>query len=1221
MKGQTHRGTIGVIACLYALILLAGKGWAQGTWTWQKQCDSNEWSAICYTYAGCGYDQNNNPVHRYFNNWGLSQCGVSPGLPGPGSICIFPAGANALLSSNVDILSISISNDAVFSWQSGSLTLRNPSDGSPGTLTNAGLLRMVNAYYRNLSGVLVNTGTLVHEAYTTYFNGASLQNSGTAEVRAGEWRNNTGTNSLVNTGTLTKTTTNNFTITVPMQQQGATVNVQAGTLTLSAGSNTHQDVSWSVASGATLVLQNGTHTFSGTHSAEIAGTLLQTNSMVQAGSEGATFNFTGTGYQFQHGTLNGGSTGLTNAGLLRMVNAYYRNLSGVLVNTGTLVHEAYTTYFNGASLQNSGTAEVRAGEWRNNTGTNSLVNTGTLTKTTTNNFTITVPMQQQGATVNVQAGTLTLSAGSNTHQDVSWSVASGATLVLNGTHTFSGTHSAEIAGTLVQTNSTVQAGSEGATFNFTGTGYQFQHGTLNGGSTGLTNAGLLRMVNAYYRNLSGVLVNTGTLVHEAYTTYFNGASLQNSGTAEVRAGEWRNNTGTNSLVNTGTLTKTTTNNFTITVPMQQQGATVNVQAGTLTLSAGSNTHQDVSWSVASGATLVLDGTHTFSGTHTGWSVASGATLVLQNGTHTFSGTHSAEIAGTLLQTNSTVQVGSEGATFNFTGTGYQFQHGTLNGGSTGLTNAGLLRMVNAYYRNLSGVLVNTGTLVHEAYTTYFNGASLQNSGTAEVRAGEWRNNTGTNSLVNTGTLTKTTTNNFTITVPMQQQGATVNVQAGTLTLSAGSNTHQDVSWSVASGATLVLDGTHTFSGTHTGWSVASGATLVLQNGTHTFSGTHSAEIAGTLLQTNSTVQVGSEGATFNFTGTGYQFQHGTLNGGSTGLTNAGLLRMVNAYYRNLSGVLVNTGTLVHEAYTTYFNGASLQNSGTAEVRAGEWRNNTGTNSLVNTGTLRKVSPDPNNPTSFTITVNTTNSGLIEVQNGTLSVSNLTQTAGEARIRRGATLSVSNPLAMQGGKLTGAGQLSGALTNTAGTIAPGIDDPDQPDLNPLGILTINGNLTLGNNAVFEVELAGTDNSDPANPQYDRVILATSGYTRTVQLNGTLRVKARDGYTPATGDTFDILVRSGSSWNRTGAFHTVEVDPDTLPCIAFEVQYLSDRVRLIARLTTDPDVNGDGCVDDADLLAVLFAFGQTGSNLAEDINCDEVVDDADLLSVLFAFGSGC
>jgi hypothetical protein len=484
---------------------------AQGTWTWQQQCSSNnEWSAICYNYAGCGYDQNGSPVHRYFNNWGLSQCGVSPGLPGPGSVCIFPAGANALLSSNVDILSVGISNGAIFSWQSGSLNLRNPSDNSPGTLSNLGLLRMVNSYGRYLSGVLVNTGALVHEDGSTYFNGASLRNSGTAEVRLGGWYSNTGTNSLVNTGTLNKTTTNSFTITVPMQQQNATVNVQAGTLYLRASSNTHQDVSWSVASGATLVL-DGTHTFSGTHSGAIAGTLLQTNYTVQAGSEGATFNFTGTGYQWVQYTLDGGSAGLTNAGLLRMVNSYGRYLSGVLVNTGALVHEDGSTYFNGASLRNSGTAEVRLGGWYSNTGTNSLVNTGTLNKTTTNSFTITVPMQQQNATVNVQAGTLYLRASSNTHQDVSWSVASGATLVLDGTHTFSGTHSGAIAGTLLQTNYTVQAGSEGATFNFTGTGYQWVQYTLDGGSAGLTNAGLLRMVNSYGRYLSGVLVNTGTL--------------------------------------------------------------------------------------------------------------------------------------------------------------------------------------------------------------------------------------------------------------------------------------------------------------------------------------------------------------------------------------------------------------------------------------------------------------------------------------------------------------------------------------------------------------------------------------------------------------------------------------------------------------------------------------------------------------------------------------
>ncbi|GBC93489.1 hypothetical protein HRbin15_01980 [bacterium HR15] len=53
----------------------------------------------------------------------------------------------------------------------------------------------------------------------------------------------------------------------------------------------------------------------------------------------------------------------------------------------------------------------------------------------------------------------------------------------------------------------------------------------------------------------------------------------------------------------------------------------------------------------------------------------------------------------------------------------------------------------------------------------------------------------------------------------------------------------------------------------------------------------------------------------------------------------------------------------------------------------------------------------------------------------------------------------------------------------------------------------------------------------------------------------------------------------------------------------------------------DVNGDGCVDDSDLLMVLFAFGQTGSHLLEDLNEDGVVDDGDLLLVLFNFGNGC
>ncbi|MFQ3610299.1 MAG: hypothetical protein SNJ72_02290 [Fimbriimonadales bacterium] len=69
-----------------------------------------------------------------------------------------------------------------------------------------------------------------------------------------------------------------------------------------------------------------------------------------------------------------------------------------------------------------------------------------------------------------------------------------------------------------------------------------------------------------------------------------------------------------------------------------------------------------------------------------------------------------------------------------------------------------------------------------------------------------------------------------------------------------------------------------------------------------------------------------------------------------------------------------------------------------------------------------------------------------------------------------------------------------------------------------------------------------------------------------------------------------------------------------------------VRLYYTLNSDfvvrpSDVNRDGCVDDADLLEVLFAFGTEGFLNPADIDANGIVDDADLLEVLFHFGAGC
>ncbi len=97
-------------------------------------------------------------------------------------------------------------------------------------------------------------------------------------------------------------------------------------------------------------------------------------------------------------------------------------------------------------------------------------------------------------------------------------------------------------------------------------------------------------------------------------------------------------------------------------------------------------------------------------------------------------------------------------------------------------------------------------------------------------------------------------------------------------------------------------------------------------------------------------------------------------------------------------------------------------------------------------------------------------------------------------------------------------------------------------------------------------------------------------------------------------------NGQIDGNTGTLEQLAFTPTDPANLGPYIVYIDD-VETVVEQSIPGDVNGDGCVDDADLLAVLFAFGQTGSGLAEDVNDDGVVDDADLLTVLFNFGQGC
>ncbi len=71
--------------------------------------------------------------------------------------------------------------------------------------------------------------------------------------------------------------------------------------------------------------------------------------------------------------------------------------------------------------------------------------------------------------------------------------------------------------------------------------------------------------------------------------------------------------------------------------------------------------------------------------------------------------------------------------------------------------------------------------------------------------------------------------------------------------------------------------------------------------------------------------------------------------------------------------------------------------------------------------------------------------------------------------------------------------------------------------------------------------------------------------------------------------------------------------------FPIGYILE-VDLFSCTPHNGDVNGDGCVDDADFLLVLWRLGDN-CVCREDVNCDGIVDDADILIVLLNLGQGC
>lgn len=153
---------------------------------------------------------------------------------------------------------------------------------------------------------------------------------------------------------------------------------------------------------------------------------------------------------------------------------------------------------------------------------------------------------------------------------------------------------------------------------------------------------------------------------------------------------------------------------------------------------------------------------------------------------------------------------------------------------------------------------------------------------------------------------------------------------------------------------------------------------------------------------------------------------------------------------------------------------------------------------------------------------------------------LAQSSGTIDLNDG-TFDFPSGLDLNGGQLIGSGTFKGPIRNNGGTVAPG----HSP-----GLMTVNGDYTQGANGVLNLEIGGTT----AGTEYDQ--LKVNG---TAALGGTLNISLINGFRPAVGDVFQLIVPN----SITGSFAAINT-------IGFTANATNSNGALTLTVTSVPDI---------------------------------------------------
>ncbi|MHB0823887.1 autotransporter domain-containing protein [Novacetimonas hansenii] len=633
--------------------------------------------------------------------------------------------------------------------------------------------------------------------------------------------------------------------------------------------------------------------------------------------------------------------------------------------------------------------------------------------------------------------------------------------------------------------------------------------TLAGGHETLTG------VNTY---TGGTTIEAGTLT--GTTASFGSGAIVDNGTLDID--QSTNGTLTNLVSGTGMLFKDGTGTLSVAQAETYTGAT-SINAGTLALTG------DGSIAASSGVTL-SGGTFDISGTTDGASIASlsgnsggavalgGETLTLTDAAGSFAGTIAGTGGVTLLD-------GRETLTGNNSYTGET----TISGGTLALAGDGSIA-------TSSGVTLSGGTFDISGTTDGASIASLSgNSGGAVALGDETLTLTDAagsfaGAMAGTGGVTlldgrETLTGNNSYT------GETT-ISGGTLALAG------DGSIATSSGVTL-SGGTFDISGTTDGASIASlsgnsggavalgGETLTLTDAAGSFAGTIAGTGGVTLLDGHETLTGNNSytggttitggtltGTTGSF-GTGEIVDNGTLelrqsaDGALTNMVSGtGALVIDSTGNMTLSGVNSYTGgtTLAGGALTVA--SASALSTGALNMAQGTTLN-FGADGLVLSNAL-VLNGDPTvnvasgqGTLSGTLSDGTSPGDLVKVGAGTLILSGDSTYSGGTEIADG-TLEVDGSIvspvvADAGTTLAGTGTVGTTTISSGGTLSPGNDG------DPMGTLTVQGNLTMAAGSNYVVNLSEDGGHDLVSVQGKATL--EGGTVRSITADGSWNTNVR------------------------------------------------------------------------------------------------------------------